>query len=191
MKMILIVLTMMFMNTALAKNDYLVCLGAEEAYIHKKKIGGAYKKLNQSILNELIMFSENIVMDAKVQKKICARNDNFPSIEILRSILLGHKIFSSKIKNSAQREYAIDITTIDSFRTQSKFVFINFLTNLLTEVKDPKCLIKEFPELKDFFLRMEHVLLNVGIQKLVSEIENKEKFFQKLKTPSWKVNCQE
>jgi len=189
MKTILILLSLFIHQTAIAKTDHLVCLGAEEAYIHKNKIGGAYKKLNLALVNEVIMFSENIKMDEDLLKLICARNDNFPSLEVLKYSFLGKKTFYSKIKNIETIEYSIDSTALDSFREASKYIFINFLTDLQSEVKDPHCLVKEFPELKDFFLKAKHILVDVGIEKLISEIKNKKKMFQKLQSISWKENC--
>lgn len=186
----LIISLLLLSVPAYAQKNYLKCLGAEESYIHKMKIGGAYKALNQSLLNELIMFNTTVAMSADLEKRICQNPQRFPSLQILEEIFHNKTIFYSSIKNRQLRQYSIDKVAIDSFRKQSKFVFLKFLSNLHGQVNDPKCLEKEFPELKEFFLRTKHILIDVGIVRLFEEIPNKKRLFKKLKSLSWQEQCQ-
>lgn len=190
MKLKLCLLSLIFSFTSAAyANQYLKCIGKEEAYIHKMKIGGSYKKLNQALIQQLIMFHSSIHMRKELEKKICSGDDKFPSLEVIKNVFLGKAIFYTTYTKSRLRDYSIDQNSISEFREQSKFIFIDFLTDMLSEVDDPHCLVKQFPPLKDFFLRSKYILEDVGIEKLISEIKNKDQMFNKLKDLSWKQNC--
>lgn len=190
MRTSLFILLMVIVNSSYAQRNYLKCLGAEESYIHQQKIGGAYKALNQFILNELIMFNTTIHMNKELEQQICKTPNQFPSLQILEKVFHNEKIFYSSVKKGLLRQYSIDKVAIESFQKDSKFVFLKFLSNLHGEVKDPRCLEKEFPALKSFFLRTKHILIDIGIVRLFEEIPNKKALFKKLKNPSWKKRCQ-
>lgn len=189
MKVLIFAILITLISSHAMANQFLKCLGQEEAYIHRNKVGGTYNKLNQALIEQLLMFQETVHMRAELEKKICSKPEDFPSLEVMKHVFLGTEIFYTTYKKSSLREYSIDQSAISDFREQSKYIFVNFLTDMLSEVKDPHCLVKKFPELKDFFLKTKYILEDVGIEQLVKEIKDKNKMFNQLKDPSWKKSC--
>lgn len=187
MKQLIYILLLILSSHSFA--NYLKCIGAEEAKIHNQRIGGAYKELNRSIINELAMFTESIRMNNELEAKICSPKTPKPSLELIRAVFLNKNVFYTRTKHSDLKQLSIDNFSITGFKKKSFYIFIQYLSSLQAELKDPQCINKEFPGLHNFYTRAQYILEDVGMEKLISEIPEKKKVFDKLQTQSWKTNC--
>lgn len=167
---------------------FLVCLGKEEAYIHKLKLGGAYSKLNQDMISALVQLSEHIFLKPKFEKLVC--KEQFPSIEILRLLLTEKRSpFYSNNKRASVKALAVDKNSILELSDKSIFIFIDFVNAMQTQMKSAHCLQKKIPELKIFFYKMQYTLEEVGPKQIFSEIKNINQVFMKLKHLNVKSDC--
>lgn len=167
---------------------FLICLGQEEAYIHKHKLGGAYSKLNQDIISALVQLSDHIFLKPKFEKKVCAKK--FPSVEVLR-ILLTEKDspFYSNNRRGNVKALAVDKNSIKELSEKSIHIFIDFVNGVQTQMKDPHCLQKQIPQLKTFFHKMQYTLEEVGMKQIFDEIKNIDQVFMKIKKLNFKKRC--
>ena len=167
---------------------FLVCLGQEESYIHKNKIGGAYAKLNQEMISALVQLSDHIVMRPKLEEKVC--NKRFASVEILRLLLTEKKppfITQAKVGNIKGR--AIDKNSIKELQEKSIYIFIDFVNSIQTQMKSANCLTKQIPELQTFFQKLRHTLEDVGMKQIFNKIKNIDGVFNKLQDNNLKQKC--
>jgi len=163
-----------------ASRPYLVCLGKEEVTIHKKKIGGAYYRLNQEMISSLLQVNETIQVNKKKLSKLC--DSRFVSIDILEKILFAKTPFfytNTNIKDVKQK--SIDIFSLKELKSRSFTVFLNFLTRLQSNFKDPKCLIKKVPEIASFYDNTQFLLKEQGVDKTLQIIKNSKSFFKNLR----------
>lgn len=168
--------------------NFLICLGQEESYIHKNKLGGAYSKLNQDMISALVQLSDHIFLKPKFEKMACAKT--FPSVEILRQLLTEKKSpFFSNNRRGSVKALAVDKNSIKELSGKSIYIFIDFLTGIQTQMKSANCLQKQIPELKDFFYKMQHTLEDVGMKQIFSEIKNIEGVFKKLQKLKYDQKC--
>tara|TARA_Y100000768_G_scaffold389019_1_gene390411 strand:+ start:8250 stop:8837 length:588 start_codon:yes stop_codon:yes gene_type:complete len=186
---LLFLATLLFSLSSFPATNYLKCIGKEEAKIHKNRWGGAYKALNQSIINEFAMFSESIEMNKEIEKKICSESTQKPSLVVLEHMFLGDELFFSSINSQDLKQHAIDKTSIESFTTSSYYIFLDYLAALQIEIGQAHCLKQEFPHLAKFYTRARYILSDVGMKTLVKEIPDKKKIFEKLQSENWKASC--
>jgi hypothetical protein len=169
---------------------FLKCLGAEEAMIHKKSIGGAYKKLNQMLLAQLVQLGENVILEKSIEDKLCDGSISFPSVFLLEKLLTEKKfIFESSTSKGKQSKRASEIRTISYLQSKTLEVFIQFLSDLQTEVKAPNCLVKIYPPLKVFYEQAQFLMVESGPRKILAQFPGMPKFFSKLRSPKWKLQC--
>ncbi len=168
------------LNLLAASRPYLICLGQEEARIHKEKVTGAYYKLNQEMISNLLQLNESIDMKPEILKRVCA--EKMTSLAILETILAksGLLFVSSAAKSNVQLR-SMDKLSIEELKARSFKVFINYLTRLQSNYKDPNCLKKRVPEILSFYENAQHLLIEVGIEGTLDTIRNSKNFFKKLK----------
>lgn len=172
-----LLLTLLFsMNIWANPAQFMVCLGQEEVTIHKNKIGGAHYRLNRELISALIQLRSTIGIQNKYQKQIC--NAGSPSIKLLE-LIMSKKIFYSK-HNKDTSDYQIDLTTIKNLQQTSSQLFINFVTTMQASLPKASCLQKLVPELDIFFEKMQYILEDVGVDRVMSTIKEPKKTFQKL-----------
>lgn len=157
---------------------FMVCLGQEEATIHKNKIGGAHYRLNRELISALIQLRSTIKMKRKFEKQVC--NALSPSIKMLE-LIMSEEIFYSKYdKENQTSNYQIDMTTINSLNRTSSQLFINFVTTMQAALPKSNCMQQLVPELNEFFEKMQYILEDVGIKRVMETIKEPKKTFQKL-----------
>lgn len=188
MKMILIIL---FLNSAYASPDVLKCLGREEAYIHKNKVGGAYKSLNQAMIGQLILLGKSLSIGPTLQSRVCSEKTTFPSLLLLEKILLeGSKTLRyNKSGLSSTKDFS-DRQTLRTLNKNTFDIFIDFLTKLQAQVDDPKCLVKKYPGLKEFYLQSQYVFEEQGSKKILSNFKELPSLLNDVKSGKWSVNCE-
>ena len=157
---------------------FMVCLGQEEATIHKNKIGGAHYRLNRELISALIQLRSTIKMKRKFEKQVC--NALSPSIKMLE-LIMSEEIFYSKYdKENQTSNYQIDMTTINSLNRTSSQLFINFVTTMQAALPKANCMQQLVPEINEFFEKMQYILEDVGIKRVMETIKEPKKTFQKL-----------
>jgi len=179
-KNIICIFILLLSFSALAKpKDYIYCLGQEEAFIHKNKIGGAYTKLNKEVISALVQMSTTINMKKKYVQQIC--NKNFSSLEILRLLMTRPgKVFYTTQSAKRIAQYTIDKNSMVDISDRSVFIFIDFLNAIQSQMKKSDCLLTKIPELKTFFKEMRFILEDVGIKRVMKSLGNPDIIFDKL-----------
>jgi hypothetical protein len=175
----LILIFCLFSITLLANpKKYMVCLGKEEATIHKQKIGGAHYKLNQEIIAALLQLRTSIEMKANYEDVIC--NSISPSIKTLELLMSKDLFYSIHSKENNLSSYQIDQMALKDLEYKSAELFIGFVTGLQAALPKANCLQKLVPELDIFFEKMQYILEDVGIERVMSTIKSPAKTFKKL-----------
>ena len=177
--------------SAPSQANVLKCLGTEESYIHKNKIGGAFKALNQAMIGELILLGKSLYVGPSLEEKLCSKSTIFPSFVLLEKILLeGGRILSRKEKLSSVQDFS-NRQTLRTLEQNIFDIFIDFLTKLQAEVNDPHCLTRQYPELKTFFFRAQHVYEEQGSRKLLNNFKTLPKLLNDIRSGKWKASCLE
>lgn len=175
---ILLLLLIILGNVHASPKKYMICLGKEEATIHKEKIGGAHNKLNQEIIAALLQLRSSIEMKANYEDTIC--NSISPSIKTLELIMSKKIFYSTNSKDNNQNNYQIDMMALSDLEYKSAELFISFVTSMQAALPKAKCLQKLVPELNVFFEKMQYILEDVGIERVMSTIKSPAKTFKKL-----------
>ena len=177
---IITLLLLAYSTTALATpKPYMVCLGKEEAYIHKNKIGGAYYKLNQTIISALVQLSDTTQMKPKSLNLICSKR--FVSLELLKLLITEEEsIFFSTKGNRNIRQLSVDKHSIKELNEKSINIFISFINSIQAQLKGPHCLTKKIPELNKFFEQIRYTLEDVGVNTIIKTLKNPKAIFEKL-----------
>lgn len=191
MRIIFSVLFLLFLAPSIhAKplKKFIVCLGQEEVYIHKNKIGGAYSKINQDMISALVQLSDNIVMRPKLEDKVCKQK--FPSIETLKLLLTEKQSpFISQAKRGNIKARAIDKNSLKELKEKSIHIFIDFVNAIQTQMNSAHCLKKKIPELANFYKKLRHTLEDVGLKQIFNEIKDIDTVFQKLQKLKMNEKC--
>ncbi len=188
MKLFISLFLLLCIQSYAASRPHLVCLGAEEVYIHKNKIGGAYYKLNQEMISLLLQLNESAKMSPKLQKKVCAQR--FTSMAILREILTSKKpIFKTSYSNKNLMKKSTDNFSISEIKGKSFTILINFLTRLQAQYSDINCLKKRLPEIVSFYENAQFLLSEIGLEKTIDTIKNKKAFFDKIQKLPGSPKC--
>ena len=162
-----------------APKPFMVCLGTEEAYIHKNKIGGAYYKLNQTIISALVQLSDTTQMNPANLKVICSKR--FVSLEILKLLMTEKEsIFYTTKGKKDIRQLSVDKHSINELQEKSIHIFISFINSIQAQLNGPHCLTKKIPELNKFFEQMRYTLEDVGVKSIIKTLKNPKVIFEKL-----------
>jgi hypothetical protein len=186
---ILILVLLAYSTLSLANpKPYMVCLGTEEAYIHKNKIGGAYYKLNQTIISALVQLSDTTKMSPKSLKHVCSKR--FVSLEILKLILTEKESIFYTTKNKKNiAQYSVDNNSIKELQEKSIHIFISFINSIQAQLNGPHCLLKIIPELNKFFEQMRYTLEDVGVKSIIKTLKNPKVIFEKLHSIPTNTSC--
>ena len=179
--------------TAFAKpKQIMVCLGKEEQYIHKNKIGGAFFKLNQDMISSLVQLPLPVKMIPKIYSQICNDTIKFPSLQILKFMIQGSEdIFFTDAKKEEISQMAISKIAIDEIQEKSIYIFIDFLNALQADAPTPNCILNAIKDLKQIYIDLRYLEEELGTQKIIKSINNKQKIFQELeKAPQIIKSCQ-
>jgi hypothetical protein len=170
---------LIFSTSLLASpKKFMICLGKEEANIHKAKIGGAHYKLNQEIIAALLQLRSTIEMKANAEDKIC--NSLSPSMKTLELIMNKNIFYSTLSQSEDENNYQIDQVTLMDLEKKSAELFISFVTTIQASLPKANCLQKLIPELNIFFEKMQYILEDVGLDRVMSTLKSPAKTFRKL-----------
>ncbi len=190
MKYILIILLCASFSSQ--ASQVLKCLGKEEAYIHKQKIGGAFKRLNQDIIGKFLQLGNDVEVKQELLNQICHKHIIFPSLIILEKSILPSRskelIFKRKKNSSTKTES--DLRSINKFHMSMFNTLVSFLARLQSTVVAPKCLLNKFPGLQSFYEQSLYVLEEQGQKRILKDFKNLPKLFNKIKTGTWDEGCQ-
>lgn len=191
MRVLFSVLFILFLTPSIQAKPlkkFIVCLGQEEAYIHKNKIGGAYSKINQDMISALVQLSDNISMRPKLEEMVCKQK--FPSIEILRLLLTQKKSpLISRANKGNIKARAIDKNAIKELNEKSIHIFIDFVNAIQTQMSSAHCMKKKIPELAKFYSKLRHTLEDVGLKQIFNEIKDINGVFKKLQQLKMNQKC--
>lgn len=186
----LLILTQMLVFTAQAKgqekqiNPLIRCLAQEEEIIHQRKYGGPLYRLNQTLINELISWS-NVHVKSRYLKKICIDNREFsPSVSFLKWVLLdGLHVFEL---STAQREQqaggvaGYQAQELRGFIERLPMIFFVYLAELQLIVENPHCFHQHIPELQYFYQRFKYLEGVVARKDLMDDRQKLRNIFQNL-----------
>lgn len=191
MKFITLFIVFFSANLFAASNDVLKCLGREEAYIHKNKIGGSFKSLNQAMIGELILLGKSLSLAPSLENELCSKETIFPSFILLEKILNdGARTLTYRSGSLTSTKDFSDRQTVRELNKNIFDIFIDFLTKLQAEVNDPHCLTRQFPELKEFYIQAQHVYEEQGSKRILSNFRTLPKLLKSIKSSEWKKSCQ-
>ena len=177
-------------TSAQASPDVLKCLGREEAYIHKNKIGGAFKALNQAMIGELVLLGKSLSIGPALQSQLCSPKTTFPSFLLLeKTLLTGSKTLNHRGDLTSTKDFS-DQQTLKTLSQNIFDIFIDFLTKLQAQVDDPHCLTKKYPGLKEFYIQAQHVFEEQGAKKILADFKRLPKLLEDIKSGKWKKNCE-
>lgn len=188
---LLLTLILLSYGAAYASSDVLKCLGREEAYIHKNKVGGAFKTLNQAMIGELVLLGKSLSIGPTLENELCSKRTLFPSFLLLEKILINgsRTLRYNKGGMTSTKDFS-DRQTLKTLYKNSFDIFIDFLTKLQAQVDDPHCLTKKYPELRTFFLQAQHVFEEQGAQKILSDFKELPKLLNDVRSGAWIKNCE-
>ena len=191
MKYLSFLLIFTYSFSSFANNKaFLKCLGSEEKYFHTQKLSGPYLKLNEKLISAFIQMSETLTMKDFFQKEVCENKDTLPSIRTLEIILFHkRKAFISKAPKGDLVNISIDEQGIDTILETSTEAFVNLIDELQANSKKPNCILENIPELNKFYFKARHIQEEVGMAKLIMEIEDVKAVFTKLNSKSLSSKC--
>ncbi len=161
-------------------NQLLVCLGQEELRIHKIKLTGPTYRLNRTLIEEFVTFSDIIIKEDHL-KKICNSGLSSPSVELLKYLLIEKtNLFDfSTTKNKTER-----------LRLQTKAnglivcvpqIFLRWIANIQALCPTADCLDKHIPHLKYLKFRIQYLEDELPVDKLIDSPERVRSVFNSLK----------
>lgn len=163
----------------------LKCLGQAELRIHQQKLAGAIYQLNQELVNEVASW-DKIQLKKRYVNQICEVKDFSPSVELLKVLLLaGEEAFNFEkhdFETESLKLYQIEV--IRDFLDRIPKIFFSYLADLQSMIDNPKCLLKNVPELDYFFERYRYLESDVSTKQLIQTPEAQQKLksiFQKLR----------
>ena len=165
---------------AAPKQTLLVCLGKEEALIHKNHLEGPLYGLNQQLINEVINLDE-VPIKKQYLDQICNPKSDFsPSVNFLRILLIeGKKIFNSDTAQDPSSQ--MKIFAIDSLTSHSPGIFFSYLSSLQAMAKTPACLDKKLPDMALLMDRFRYLETELTVEELLKEKERIFRIFNGLK----------
>ena len=173
-------------SSAMAKpKSYMVCLGKEEAKIHKENQGGPVYKLNQEIIGALVQLRDSIYMKKRYVDQVCSAS--YPSIKLLELLMTEKAVFFSiYTEKDTPKMLAVDRSTMEDLKVSSAPLFVGFVTQIQAGLSKPNCLVKHIPELEKFFEDMQYIQENVGIERIIKTMDSPKLIFKKLQSLDYK-----
>lgn len=177
------------------KSKALVCLGKEEEHLHKMKDTGAFYKLNQLLIGELIML-DNIDVIPEAIPSNCNNFKPSPSYLIFKNILTREED-AFKIITSDPLSVSMAKSNLHDFITRAPKIFLRFISYIQEYSPDAKCLIKNIPELETINYNMKYLATEKDFKSFLSKeqfstvlnkIEFADRFYTKCKTSPAKKN---
>ncbi|MCT4641413.1 MAG: hypothetical protein N4A33_03890 [Bacteriovoracaceae bacterium] len=187
--MLKIIITLIISLSAFAgPKEYLFCLGQEEKQIHKKKIAGARKYLNEQIISQMIQLGNNLTINSKYLNKIC--DSQSPSTQIMKLLLKKSRFLLVNVEIYDKQEYSMALNKIKDLQEKSIDIFLHYLGWIQNQNQDPKCFSKYFPDINKVFYKATHTLEEEGIESLRKNLGNIDLIFKRLKQyPTGKKKC--
>jgi hypothetical protein len=191
MKILLLFILFTSFNCFAKAKKMMVCLGKEEQYIHKNKIGGAFLKLNQDMIGSLVQFPSSVKMTPKMYNKICNPEIKFHSLQLLKYLIENNDdVFYIDTNKEDISQTAISKVAIKELQQKSIHIFIDFLNALQADAPSPNCIMNAIEELKVIYTDLRYLQEELGTQKIIDSINNKQKIFQELeRAPSIIQSC--
>ena len=178
------------LSTNLMASELLKCLGKEESSIHKQKISGPYKSLNESMISKFIQLNERIKIKPALLDQVCERKQASPGLELLKLLLLKkEELFLPGRQDQTEIEQAMDKNAIKNLIREAHYIFINFLNAFQAQASSPKCVEKNLPEVREFYYKTRYTLEDTSIESLFSDSIRVNKLFQKLKNKKLFHDC--
>ncbi|MBD63910.1 MAG: hypothetical protein CME62_01785 [Halobacteriovoraceae bacterium] len=175
MKLFCLVFILFSSTSYASQSELLKCLGQEEKYIHKQKIGGAFFELNQSMISFVVMFPDDTKIQAEKLKEIC--EEKYSSFHLLRLLIIdGQKIF----KQTGEKKPGGDIRSPESLAKNSLSMFLQFLSRYQSSFSKADCLEQSIPELRDFFRKTRYLETDISKRKLLKELKGIDLIFDKI-----------
>lgn len=163
-----------------APKEYLYCLGQEEKAIHLTSFNPANKLLNSRIISGSLQLPEYVSLNKKYLNKIC--KNKHPSSEILRLLLKNTNLFKVNLNKADKQLYAIGLKSIEDFKEESLFIFIDYITKLKTLNRDLNCFKKYFPKLDEVLNDAVYNLEESGAKNLLKSMGDLDSIFKRLRT---------
>ena len=184
MQYILLICLLLFSSAELLartkKNKLILCLAKEEEVIHQGKSTGPIYKLNQTLVNKLIIASDLHVKDFYVDK-ICESKIYSPSLKLLHFLLTeGISIFNKGTSNDPQDPFVFQLQVGKELAQEAPDIFFRFLSGLQSVTPLPKCLETEIPELQEFYDRAKYLRGDVSEDQVFKEENLINRLFAKL-----------
>lgn len=193
MKKIILLVTLYALtitNSFAAAKPSFICIGNEELNIHKNKIGGHYRKLNQEIISHLVQLGESTMVSKDVLEVICDKSNTYPSVDLLYFLLTKkHKVFYSKSSKFDRRTRTMDQLAVTSFVEKAPHILASFINSIQAQASRPNCLVNMIPNLKNFYYKARYTLEDVGVKRMMKELKDVRSIFLKLKDPKLNKAC--
>ena len=164
-----------------AKSDtLLICLGREEEAYHRAKNTGAAYQLNQKLIAKLVT-SGGVRPKPQYLRKICHSKDFVPSVEFLRTVLLGGGAVFEAPKTGRPNfdsQYRADMQILYE---ETPRLFFDYLSSLQSLVTHAGCLSQAMPEIDYFMGRYKYLEIDYSTKQLIDDRAKVEQIFKKLK----------
>jgi hypothetical protein len=192
MKFLLSIFLILFLSVhAQAQSkEFLKCLAQEELQFHKQKVGGAYYKLNQKLISELIQMTKTLTLKEKYQEQICNAPKKLVSLTLLKLMMI-HKedLFISYAPKGDLSMRSVDNQTKTEIVHESMKAFIHFINHLQAQTEKPNCLITKNKELYNLYLKARYTLEDQGLRQLINEVKDLEAIFDFISNRKNLLNC--
>lgn len=183
MKNLLLLITILWLPIALAKDDktnLLHCLGKEELSLHSSKRTGPQYSLNQKFINEASSAGE-FKLKEKYFKEICIVREFPPSIGLLKNLLLKETDIFESVKSKNPSFQALHEGNYESLVEKSPHILFEFLALIQSQTPYPHCLKKNIPELAQFMDKFQYLQGELDTRALIRDKKSISKIFIKLK----------
>lgn len=162
----------------------LQCLGKEENFYAKQKYTGPNYKLNQMMIEEMTSLNELKIKESSY-RDICSNPKGYPSLRLLKKILLDERNLFSQIGKSA-----IYQTLAESIKDKAGDILIDYLTRLQATAQTPDCVVTQIPETKNLFSRYLHLREVLSSTQANGERKELYRIFSKLENvDTWLHKC--
>lgn len=165
------------------------CLANEELLFHQQNKMGPLYWLNQKFINNLAG-GNNIILEEKLFRSACQTEENQPSFELLKHIILnGIKVFS--INTDDFRTKSQQQSILDVIETNMLHIFMNFLSKLQMQVNSAHCLKENLPHLNYFLNKTKYLEENISSRKILADKDKLVQIFDKLRSfEAIRLKCQ-
>ena len=155
-------------------------MAKEEEVIHQGKSTGPIYKLNQTLVNKLIVANDLHVKDLYLNQ-ICESKIYSPSLKLLHFLLTdGVKIFNKGKSDDPQDPFVFQLQVGRELAQEAPDIFFRFLSSLQSVTPLAKCLETEIPELQEFYDRAKYLRGDVSEEQVFKEENLINRLFGKL-----------